>query len=114
MLNSQEYQDWLAAVEPVLFCPGIPGAGKTFLTSIVVNDLQERYRNDSDVGIVYLYCSYKRQAGQKLDAFVASLIRQLIQDRQDLLTEVSPLYREHKRKGTRPSSEVGLLSIAIA
>lgn len=46
LLETPEYQDWLHAKEEIespstsaLFCPGIPGAGKTILTSIVVKDL---------------------------------------------------------------------------
>ena len=97
----------------MLFCPGIPGAGKTFLTSIVVNDLQERHQHDSDVGIAYLYCNYKRQAQQRIENSIESLIKQLVQGRPDLLTEIQPLYQDHRGKGTRPSLKVGLSDIFV-
>ena len=97
----------------MLFCPGIPGAGKTFLTSIVVNDLQERHQHDPDVGIAYLYCNYKRQAEQRIEIFIGSLIKQLVQGRPDLLTEIQLLYQDHRRKGTRPSLKVGLRDMCI-
>jgi hypothetical protein len=35
-LNSSEYRAWLELVEMTIFCPGIPGAGKTILTATVV------------------------------------------------------------------------------
>jgi hypothetical protein len=31
LLNSEQYQNWLKADNQTLFCPGIPGAGKTFI-----------------------------------------------------------------------------------
>jgi hypothetical protein len=39
LLDSVEYQAWLKTKKQTLFCPGIPGTGKTILTSIVVYDL---------------------------------------------------------------------------
>jgi len=39
LLNSREFQDWLSSSKQTLFCPGIPGAGKTVVTSIVVDYL---------------------------------------------------------------------------
>ena len=55
LLDSEEYQEWLKTKKQTLFCPGIPGAGKTILTSIVVNDLNERFSGDSTIGIGYIY-----------------------------------------------------------
>ena len=76
-LESAEYQAWLKTKAQTLFCPGIPGAGKTVLTSIVVNNLHERYHDDANVGIAYVYCNFRRQDEQKLDHLLAGLLRQL-------------------------------------
>src|SRR5947209_377555 len=46
LLKSTEYQTWLNSGKQTLFCPGIPGAGKTILTSIVVDDLIRGIQND--------------------------------------------------------------------
>ncbi|KAF3270847.1 hypothetical protein TWF217_007122 [Orbilia oligospora] len=51
LLNSSEYQYWLATEKQTLFCPGIPGAGKTALTSTIISDLYSRFREKSDVGV---------------------------------------------------------------
>ena len=42
LLDSAEYQTWLKTSKQTLFCPGIPGAGKTILTSIVIDRSEER------------------------------------------------------------------------
>jgi hypothetical protein len=40
LLNSKEYKMWIDGRVPTLFCPGIPGAGKTIMSSIVVDHLR--------------------------------------------------------------------------
>ena len=105
LLDSNEYRLWLDGSEPTLFCPGIPGAGKTMLTSIVVSDLQERFRADSDVGIVYVYCNYKRQSEPPVDCLMASLCKQLLQGRRTLPTELNSPYQRHAHRDTQPSTE---------
>lgn len=43
LLDSAKYQDWLKTKKQTLFCPGIPGAGTTIITAIVVNGLNTRF-----------------------------------------------------------------------
>ncbi len=104
LLDSSEYQQWTETAEQTLFCPGIPGAGKTILTSIVVDDLNTRFRDDVNVGIAYLYCNFRRQADQKVEDLLSSLIRQLSQDQPSLPECVKILYDKHRGR-TRPSLE---------
>jgi hypothetical protein len=105
LLDSAEFQTWLHTGKQTLFCPGIPGAGKTILTSIVVNDLCNRFRNDITIGIAYIYCSFRRQDEQKVEDLLASLLKELIQCQPSLLGVVKDLYDQHKDKRTRPSSD---------
>src|SRR4051812_14629575 len=50
-LDSADYQAWLHTRRQTLFCPGIPRAGKTILTSVVVHDLCNRFHNDKTIRI---------------------------------------------------------------
>ena len=86
-----------------MFCPGIPGAGKTILTSIVVNELTARFFNDPTIGITYVYCNFRRQDEQKIDDLLASLLKQLAESRLSLPAAVKELYNRHETKRTRPS-----------
>lgn len=86
-----------------MFCPGIPGAGKTILTAITIDDLTSRFRCEADVGIAYLYCNFRRQDEQKADDLLASLLKQLSQERASLPDCVKVLYEKHKERRTRPS-----------
>ena len=103
LLDSAEYQAWLKTDKQTLFCPGIPGAGKTILTSIVIDDLHSRFQDESSVGIAYLYCNFRRRDEQKAEGLLASLLKQLSQERPSLPDIVKTLYDHHKKKQTRPS-----------
>jgi Cdc6-like AAA superfamily ATPase len=102
LLDSAEYQAWLHTRKRTLFCPGIPGAGKTIITSIVIDHLCTRFHNDPDIGIAYLYCNFQQQQDQKLEDLLANILKQLIQERPSIPESVGSLYKRHKAKGTRP------------
>jgi hypothetical protein len=63
-----------------LFCPGIPGAGKTILVSIAIDYLQRRLR-DCDVGIAYLYHNFRRVDDQTVEQLIANLLNQLLRNK---------------------------------
>ncbi|KAE9367162.1 hypothetical protein N431DRAFT_349975 [Stipitochalara longipes BDJ] len=103
LLDSAEFQKWLGTGKKTLFCPGIPGAGKTILTLIVVDELHTRFSNDPMIGIVYIYCNFQRQDKQKAEDLLASLLKQLTQGRSSLPDNVKSLYNSYRDKRTRPS-----------
>lgn len=98
------YSQWINGPTKNLFCPGIPGAGKTMMTAIIVNDLQ-RNMETTQIGIVYLYCNYKSQAEQSTSNLLAAMLKQLIRDRPSTADPAWNLYNQHQAKSTRPSSK---------
>ena len=103
LLNSTEFQEWVNHSKKTLFCPGIPGAGKTIMSSIVVDHLNTNFGNDAGVGIAYIYCSYQSQQKQEPEDLLMSLLKQLTQRRPSVPENVKSLYKHHKDKQTRPS-----------
>jgi hypothetical protein len=103
LLDSTEYNAWLEGAKQTLFCPGLPGAGKTILTSIVVDNLNTRYRDDASVGIAYIYCNFRRKDEQKAEDLLAALVKQLALGWSSLPDIVKTLYETHKANRTRPS-----------
>lgn len=103
LLSSVEFTTWVETNERILFCPGIPGAGKTILTSVVIEELFTRFENDSNTSIVYIYFNYQRQNEQQLEDLFASLLKQLVQEQPSIPESVKSLYDRHKYKRTRPS-----------
>lgn len=85
-----------------MFCPGIPGAGKTILTSIVIDNLNTRFKDDSSIGIAYLYFNFRRRDKQEIEDLLASLLEQVAQGQSSLPGSVKDLYNQHKAKETRP------------
>ena len=103
LLDSAAYQTWLNAKNQTLFCPGIPGAGKTIVTAIVVDELCKKFQNDASIGIAYIYCNFRKWDEQKAEQLLLSLLKQLIQERPSLPDDVKTLYDYHNNKRTRPS-----------
>ena len=103
LLDSAEFRAWLETDKQILFCPGIPGAGKTILTSIIVEELTAQFSNNPTIGIAYIYCNFRRQDEQKIDNLLRSLLKQLAETQSSLPSTVKELYNRHKTKRTRPS-----------
>src|SRR3989440_1726345 len=91
LLDSDEFQEWLAQKKQTLFCPGIPGAGKTILTSIVVDYLDKKFQNDSSIGIAYVYCNFRQQLEVKPADLLASLLKQLVQEQPSVPESIKSL-----------------------
>lgn len=115
LLDSTEFQTWLNTNEKTLFCPGIPGAGKTILASIVVEELTARFRTDKSIGIAYIYCNYRRQHEQTIGDMLISLLKQLTQALSALPDAIKSLYDSHKEMRTRPSLDeiLGALHLVV-
>lgn len=104
-LDSEEYQAWLNTSKQTLFCPGIPGAGKTILATIVIHNLITLFQNDPTINIAYIYCDFRRKHEQRVEDLLSSLLKQLVQEQPSLPHIVKGLYGRHRNKRTRPSLE---------
>jgi Cdc6-like AAA superfamily ATPase len=102
LLDSTEFQLWLKTDKRTLFCPGIPGAGKTIVTSTVVEELTTRFHDDKSIGIAYVYCNFRRQDEQKINDLLANLLKQLAEWQPSRSSSVKDLYDRHMKDRTRP------------
>lgn len=105
LLDSEQYRTWLGTTQQTLFCQGMPGAGKTILTSTVIDDLEHRFWDDRTSAIAYVYCNFKRKDEQKIEDLIASLLKQLAQVRPSLPVAIKQLHDRHTPKRTRPTLE---------
>ena len=103
LLHTNEFNTWLDRRNKTIFCSGIPGAGKTILTSIVVDHLCSKYQTNFSVGIAYLYCNFRQQQQQKPEDLLLSLLKQLVQKRASVPESLKTLHECHNRERTRPS-----------
>ena len=101
-LDAPKVARWLKEAGATLFCPGIPGAGKTMIVAIAIDHLLELAQNSSH-GIAYVYCNYKSQKEQNASSILAAILKQLIQGRPSIVEPVERLYQQHANRGTKPS-----------
>lgn len=114
-LNSLAFTEWVCGASRTLFCPGIPGAGKTIMTAITVDYLQNTVQAQ-DVGVAYIYCNYKECADQTALSLLTAILKQLVQDRPSIAKPLSSLYDYHVVRKTRPSLDetMGALQSILA
>ncbi|KAH6908077.1 ankyrin repeat-containing domain protein [Coprinopsis sp. MPI-PUGE-AT-0042] len=103
LLESSMFQFWLDTQHAILWGTGMPGAGKTILASVVIEDLQARARECSDICVAFVYCRYTEP--MKVRNILAALVRQLLERFPHLLSSVEPLYLQHELEGTKPSQK---------
>lgn len=102
LLESQEYRTWLTESSGTLFCPGIPGAGKTMLTAIVIDDLTFRFSSHDNIGVAYVFYGFRRTNEQDPTHVVSALLKQLVQQRSAIPAEANRLYEKHRKQNTSP------------
>lgn len=100
LLISKEFKDWVEKPKQMLFCWGLPGAGKTIIAAIVIDSLETRFQTDNNVGIAYLFCDFKLQ-DQKPEGLLRSLLRQLVGERS-VPDNVIELFNQYKLKREPP------------
>ncbi|KAJ5923635.1 hypothetical protein N7454_008880 [Penicillium verhagenii] len=107
-LNTPEYLGWLEIKDQRMFCHGIPGAGKTFITAIMIDDLNQRFIERPDIGIVYFYCSLYRDDRKRDDILHLSFLKQLARQYWNRFPKgdlVDRLYKSHETTDERPQPE---------
>ncbi|KFY34436.1 hypothetical protein V494_06771 [Pseudogymnoascus sp. VKM F-4513 (FW-928)] len=111
LLESIEFLQWLNQTNHTLFCTGMPGAGKTILTSTVVRHLYSIFENDDTVGIAYLYCNFRRGQDQEPAELLTSLLKQLLRKKPLVPDYLKRLYQYYQLNGLRPTYNQILESI---
>ena len=102
-LDSPEFNRWIGGPKQILFCPGIPGAGKTMMAAIAIDQLFDQVRNESN-GVAFVYCSYTTPVDKHANAVLSALLRQLVQLRPSIPEHVLRLYEDKSKQRSKLSS----------
>ncbi|KAF5012730.1 hypothetical protein FDECE_1223 [Fusarium decemcellulare] len=97
LVYSGKFQDWLDQPGTTLLCPGMPGAGKSFIASIAIDCLQKIYRLDQETRITFLLCDFNSQQEQRPEELLASLLKQLLEGRP-IPGDLEELYKHYRSK----------------
>ncbi|CAE7007412.1 hypothetical protein PTNB73_00048 [Pyrenophora teres f. teres] len=104
-LNAGKFQQWLNSTRSfALWCSGIPGAGKSVMTSIAVNHIAEHTAR-RDVAIAYVYCDYTDSKLQSEIELICSLTRQLVEQIHPISEEVKTYRDRWIEKRSYPTEE---------
>lgn len=102
LLKDPVFKEWLARPGKFLWCVGRPGIGKTVTVSFIINHLQ-RVMKQKDIGIAYVYCSYKETERENVTNLISSILQQLLSQRSNDPLEVLEMYQKHSQSKTRPT-----------
>jgi Cdc6-like AAA superfamily ATPase len=103
-LQDAKFQGWDQLKDATLFCPGIPGAGKTIMAALVIDHLL-RSQHVADEPVTFIYCNYERQSEQTAKHMLFSILRQITDIQPGVPKLVQDFYTFHNTKRTTPSSD---------
>ncbi|KAJ7696332.1 ankyrin repeat-containing domain protein [Mycena olivaceomarginata] len=92
LLDDTKFRAWKSGTGNILWCHGMPGAGKTVLVSTVVDYLQGG--EDCDIGVAVVYLSHKETDDQSPSMLLAGLWRQLVFGKP-ISSNLRDLYTKH-------------------
>ncbi|KAL8941302.1 MAG: hypothetical protein Q9216_002321 [Gyalolechia sp. 2 TL-2023] len=101
-IQSTQFRRWISSPKATIWCPGIMGAGKTYLASIAVEHLKS-ISEGRNRAVLVVYCHYDEANNQSVDRFIAALIKQVVQIRPDDNEQLNKLRIESSRAGIFPS-----------
>jgi hypothetical protein len=103
-LQDAKFEGWDQSKDATLFCPGIPGAGKTIMAALVIDHLL-RSQHVANEPITFIYCNYKRQSEQSAKHMLSSVLRQIVDIQPRVPKLVQDFYSSHTTRRTAPLSE---------
>ncbi|KAJ6531033.1 hypothetical protein B0H19DRAFT_1273269 [Mycena capillaripes] len=103
LFDNDWIKEWKSGVGKTVWCRGMPGAGKTVLASIMVNDLRTNLES-LDTGVAVIYLNHKESEAHSPSNLLAGVWRQLV-FHKSLSSNMDQLYETHREQHTRPSLE---------
>lgn len=99
LFDLPEMIHWLKSPNAGLWIYGIPGAGKTTLSTLVVDEILNRKRSKT-IGTAYFYVRYDDKDSHNPSNVLGSLICQLACQNSDALEEFMDLHAQHHDWGS--------------
>ncbi|KAI9673981.1 MAG: hypothetical protein M1817_002187 [Caeruleum heppii] len=103
-LEHENFQQWVKAdsTGSLLWCPGDPGAGKTIMSSLVVDHLERQHGGES-IGVAFLFCDYNSRDQQSATSLLETLAKQLSRTTREAMKKLTELHNRCRANGGRPS-----------
>lgn len=98
LFDSPEYMKWTEEANSALWLYGIPGAGKTILSSAVIEEAKILAHQRPRHAIAYYYCEHRLKETQQLSNILGSMIKQLCAGSDDAYDELDAFYTKYHEK----------------
>ena len=96
------FEAWSQQDCGIFWMRGLPGCGKTVLTTTVIEYVQySLVGKDERIGLAYFYFDYRDPAKQNLDACLAILVRQLLDQNPQGIQQLERLREQRQRNLSR-------------
>jgi hypothetical protein len=102
LLQSSLFKKWHRQQQSFLWLYGIPGCGKTILSSTIIKHLEDTHPNQL---VLYFYFDFTDASKQTLDNVLRSLISQLYHKRKDTQKLLDSLFSSYDDGRRQPSCE---------
>ena len=83
IFEEDRFKSWLAGPAKLLWCHGDAGAGKTILSSIIIDHLCSTIKS-KDIGIAWLYIDYREQDIHTMETLFTNILVQLFKQRGEI------------------------------
>lgn len=109
LLEDPKFKEWKSGPYDTLFCVGMPGAGKTVMSSMVIRHLFETSRDSNDkIAVAFLYFRHNLRDTQSTQRLMSSLARQLVDQTDKAPDSIVEAYNKRFKHHfeTRPLQEI--------
>jgi hypothetical protein len=113
LLQSDDFAKWKREPKQLLWLHGIPGCGKTILSSTVVEHIKTICKTDSQCQYLFYYFDFSDSKKQEVAGFLRSVLAQLASRDLKTLKEIERLYNQNDCGKQQPDNK-SLLSILLS
>ncbi|OXV06673.1 hypothetical protein Egran_05560, partial [Elaphomyces granulatus] len=105
-IKSSEFCQWKSGITPLLCLYGVPGCGKTVLSSTIIQDLEKDLSQLPSHAFLYFYFDFRDPQKQTTEGMVCSLIGQLSWIREDCWKLLEDRFSSLTDKRRTPTGEL--------
>jgi Cdc6-like AAA superfamily ATPase len=104
LLESAKFAEWKERAASRLWLYGIPGCGKTILSSTIIEHLLQHCHDDTSMVVAYFYFDFNNTQKQDPELMLRSLLCQLVQRSVVIPKGVDALFSSCENGQRKPSS----------
>jgi hypothetical protein len=108
---SEQFAKWKRKPNSLLWLHGIPGCGKTILSSTIIQDVLQQNFSISATAVMYFYFDFNDATKQSSEKMTCSLIKQLLAQCTDVPQPLALLYSSKNNGGHQPAANELLITL---